>query len=56
MLTESSDRFERQQANFRSITEYPLLHFPGDGSFQARSSYFTLAPQMLPYDEQVHYL
>jgi alpha-ketoglutarate-dependent taurine dioxygenase len=50
-LTTTPVRFHRQQRAFERIVDAPLLTMRADGSFQIRYSYFTMAPQQLPFAE-----
>ena len=43
--------FHRRQRAFERRVVSPILRLPEDGSFQIRYSYFTMAPQRLPFSE-----
>eukprot|EP00997_Jenningsia_sp_PLL12_P008589 NODE_5382_length_581_cov_45.118421_g4668_i0.p1 GENE.NODE_5382_length_581_cov_45.118421_g4668_i0~~NODE_5382_length_581_cov_45.118421_g4668_i0.p1 ORF type:complete len:138 (-),score=42.97 NODE_5382_length_581_cov_45.118421_g4668_i0:166-549(-) len=49
LLTTVPVRFHRQQKEFISIVDSPMLRFDGD-KFMVRYSYFTLAPFKMPFE------
>ncbi|NKB65857.1 MAG: DUF971 domain-containing protein [Candidatus Latescibacteria bacterium] len=51
VLTETPVLFDRRQKEFSSQTSFPILTFAEGQFVQIRSSYFTLAPQALPFDQ-----
>lgn len=51
VLRSTPVHFHRRQRAFERLVVSPILRLREDGSFQIRYSYFTMAPQRLPFSE-----
>lgn len=51
ILRSTNVHFHRQQRAFESLVVAPILSLREDGEFQIRYSYFTMAPQRLPFSQ-----
>lgn len=56
LLTTVPVRFHRKQRAFERLVISPILRLDAEGRFQVRYSYFTMAPQQLPFAEMAAWL
>jgi gamma-butyrobetaine dioxygenase len=55
MLSTIPVRFHRRQKAFQRLVISPVIELRGEEIFRVRSSYFTMAPHLVPFDQMEHW-